>query len=181
MADILVSKYMDHKPLYRIERTLSREGVHLARSTMSSIAVRCGSEVLFRLYQRLIDFVLSFNYIFSDDTRMPVQVNNLTAEQRIDELGSPRMWVYGNVEGPRQVVYDFTLSRRNDGPEKFLSGYRGYLQADAYSGYDVIFENPNVIEVGCMAHSRRKFDEAMDSSPKKASEILGFLSRAIFD
>jgi len=175
IADILVSKYMDHKPLYRIERSFSREGVHVSRSTMSDIAVRCGVDVLFNLYRCLVNFVLSYSYIFSDDTRLPIQVQNVPLDCRNKELGSPRVWVYGNVEGPRQVVYDFTLSRRKEGPENFLSDYRGYLQADAYAGYDVLYNQVDnkVIEVGCMAHARRKFDEAMDSSPIKASEVLG--------
>lgn len=173
IADILVSKYTDHKPLYRIERALGREGVTLARSTMSGIAVRCGAEVLLGLYRCLTDFVLSFDYIFSDDTGMPMQIQHLPKSLR-DELGSPRMWTYGNVEAPRQVVYDFTLNRGKEGPEAFLARYSGFLQADAYAGYDVVFNRPDgaVIELGCNVHARRRFEEAMDSSPRLASEIL---------
>ncbi len=174
MADILVSKYMDHKPLYRIERSLKREGVVLSRRTMSGIALRCGVEVLLPLYTFLKAFVLSFRYLFSDDTRMPIQVHNVAEADR-DELGSPRMWVYGNAVGPRQVFYDFTLNRGNQGPDAILSGYTGYLQADAYSGYDIVFNSTQttIVEVGCWAHTRRKFDEALDSSPRYASEVLG--------
>ena len=173
IADILVSKYTDHKPLYRIERSFGREGVHVPRSTMSAAAVRCGVEVLHGLYGCLADLVLSSDYIFSDDTGMPMQLQHLS-EARREEVGSPRLWVYGNVEGPRQVAYDFTLTRGKEGPEAFVAKYRGFLQADAYAGYDVVFNRPGggVIEVGCNAHARRRFDEAMDSSPRLASEVL---------
>ncbi len=173
IADILVSKYTDHKPLYRIERTFKREAVHLPRSTMSAIAVRCGVEVFFSLYECLIQHVLSRDYIFSDDTRMPMQMQHLSPAER-EEIGSPSLWVYGNAIGPRQVFYDFTLNRTNEGPQRVLANYNGYLQADAYAGYDVVFNNPktNAVEVGCWAHGRRKFNDALDSSPRLGSEVL---------
>ncbi|HIE97460.1 MAG TPA: IS66 family transposase, partial [Fuerstia sp.] len=70
-----------------------------------------------------------------------------------------RFWTYvGDDEHPYSV-YNFTMSRRRDGPQSFLQGFRGYLQADAYGGYDAIFLNSgsDITEVACWAHARRKF------------------------
>jgi hypothetical protein len=75
------------------------------------------------------------------------------------------------------VVYDFTMSRARDGPARFLAGYRGYLQADAYSGYDGIFRGRTVTEVGCLAHARRKFHEALPTDPREASAVLAAIAR----
>ena len=88
------------------------------------------------------------------------------------------MWVYGNAaveRERRQVFYDFTLNRGASGPSGILADYKGHLQADAYSGYDALYDAPGsqIIEIGCLAHARRKFSESMDSSPKLASEVLG--------
>jgi hypothetical protein len=79
-----------------------------------------------------------------------------------------RFWVYvGDARNP-YVVYDYTPRRTRDGPERFLKGFQGYLQADAFTGYDRIFAGPDVIEVACWAHLRRKFFEARTSAPVPA-------------
>jgi transposase len=177
IAQIIVGKYCDHMPLYRQQQSLAREGVELSRSTMSSLILHLALRTLKPLYQCLIDYVLSADYIFSDDTRMPIQVRNLSASE-LEKLGSPRMWVYGNAaveRAQRQVFYDFTLNRSAAGPERVLADYEGYLQADAYCGYDALYDAPDskIIEIGCMGHARRKFTESVSNSPKLASEVLG--------
>jgi len=75
------------------------------------------------------------------------------------------------------AVYDFTLSRERDGPAKFLKGFRGYLQADAYSGYDGIYMGGSVHEVACWIHARRYWVEAVDNDPVRANTALGFIAR----
>src|SRR5436305_134988 len=83
-----------------------------------------------------------------------------------------RFWVYiEDVRNP-YVVYDYTPRRTRDGPERFLKGFRGYLQADAFSGYDRMCAGPDVIEVACWAHVRRKFFESRTSAPVLAHEAL---------
>jgi hypothetical protein len=74
-------------------------------------------------------------------------------------------------------VYDYTPSRSRDGPAKWLSGYGGYLQADAYGGYDGIYHAQGVTEVACWAHARRKFYDAQDSDPKRASQMLALVGK----
>ncbi|UCC32320.1 MAG: IS66 family transposase, partial [Phycisphaerales bacterium] len=85
------------------------------------------------------------------------------------------MWVY--IGDRDDVVFDFTTSRRRDGPESFLKGYRGYLQADAFSGYDRIYAGGDVVEVACWAHARRKFYDAQTAHPSEAKGILKLIGR----
>src|SRR5438477_2801358 len=85
-----------------------------------------------------------------------------------------RLWpYYGDAEHP-VVLYDYTPTRERAGPEKFLTGYRGYLQADAYAGYDAFFKNPErgLTEVGCMAHARRYFQKALESDQARMGPAL---------
>lgn len=70
-------------------------------------------------------------------------------------------------------MYDFTPNRSRDGPERFLGSFSGYLQADAYAGYNRLLARPNVSEVACFAHARRKFYDAKLTAPDLAHEALG--------
>lgn len=104
--------------------------------------------------------------IHTDDTSVPVLDPTLPKTRR------GRFWVYIGVVRNPYVVYDYTPRRTRDGPERFLKGYRGHLQADAFSGYDHICAGPDVIEVACWAHVRRKFYEARTSAPPPAHAAL---------
>jgi len=75
------------------------------------------------------------------------------------------------------AAYDFTTSRERDGPLKFLEGFTGYLQADAYSGYDCIYAGEKVLEVACWVHARRYWHQAQDNDPVRANTALGFIAR----
>ena len=109
--------------------------------------------------------VLKSRVIQTDDTTVPV------LDRRLDRARTARLWVYlGDREHP-YAVYDYTADRSRDGPERFLGDYKGYLQADAYSGYDRIYSR-GVVEVGCFAHARRKFFDARTSDPERAHEAL---------
>jgi transposase len=93
-----------------------------------------------------------------------------------DKPGSTkgRFWAYiGDAEHPYSV-YDFTMSRARDGPATFLKDYRGFLQADAYGGYDGIFlgSDGQIVEVACWAHARRKFHDARSNAPREANQVL---------
>src|ERR1700761_6111102 len=102
----------------------------------------------------------------SDDTPVPV------LDRTLPQTRTVRFWVYvGDVRNP-YVVYDYTPRRTRDGPERFLEGFRGYLQADAFSGYDRMCAGPDVIEVACWAHVRRKFFELRTSAPMPAHAAL---------
>ena len=85
------------------------------------------------------------------------------------------MWVY--IGDRNDVVFEYTNSRKRDGPESFLKGYRGYLHADAFSGYDRIYAGGDVIEVACWAYARRKFYDAQSSHQAEAKRILELIGR----
>jgi transposase len=175
VAYVLVSKFSDHLPLYRLEDILTRHGVYLARSTLCDW-VRNAAWLLQPLADLQKARVLQSSVIWTDDT--PVTV--LGGEEPGSAKG--RFWVYiGDAEHPYSV-YDFTMSRAREGPAAFLAGYRGFLQADAYGGYDGIFLDANgtIVEVACWAHARRKFYDARSSAPREANQVLEWI-RQLYD
>jgi transposase len=174
-AFVVVSKFADHLPLYRLEDILTRHGVYLSRSTLCDW-VRDAALVLEPLAALQRDLVLQSPVIWTDDT--PVTV--LGGEQPGSATG--RFWAYIGDDGHPYTVYDFTMSRSRDGPAAFLSDYRGFLQADAYGGYDGIFlaSDGGIEEVACWAHARRKFYDARSNAPRQANEILEWI-RQLYD
>ncbi len=172
LAQVVVSKFSDHLPLYRFEDISTRHGLYLSRSTLCDW-VRNVADLLRPLYELEKELVRKGPVIWTDDT--PVTV--LGGEKGGSHKG--RFWVYiGPAEFPYDV-YDFTENRKRDGPAEFLANYAGYLQADAFSGYDGIFTGSGgqIIEVACWAHVRRKFYDARSSSPAEASLILEMIRR----
>ena len=87
------------------------------------------------------------------------------------------MWAWRG--GPGAVVFEYTPTKEGDGPVQFLGDYKGYLQVDAYSGYDRLFKDGTVVEVACWAHVRRKFFESLETSPKEAAAVIGAI-RALY-
>jgi transposase len=175
VAFVVVSKFADHLPLYRLEDILTRHGVHLSRSTLCDW-VRDAAILLEPLAALQKALVLQSPVIWTDDT--PVTV--LGGEQPGSSKG--RFWVYIGDDGHPYSVYDFTVSWRRDGPTSFLDGYRGFLQADAYGGYDGIFlgSDGGIEEVACWAHARRKFHEARSNAPREANQVLEWI-RQLYD
>ena len=169
-AHTVLSKFGDHQPLYRQEDIHSRLGMTIRRSTLcgwqAALAVLSLSFVL-----RMKYLVLQSRVIHTDDTSIkmlqPGAGVTLTA----------KFWPYlGDWLHP-YVVYDFTLTREREGPLQFLEGFNGYLQADAYSGYDCIYAGDNVKEVACWIHARRYWHQARDNDPLRANIALGFIAR----
>ena len=174
IAQIVVAKFSDHLPLYRQEDFFTRHGLHIARSTQCDW-VHAAAELLRPLYERQKELVLQSSVLWTDDT--PVTL--LGGGQEGSRPG--RFWAYIGEEQPYSV-YDFTESRARDGPAKFLAGFQGYLHADAYGGYDHIYlgSNNSIREVACWAHARRKFFEAIPSSPRDAHQLLEWI-RQLYD
>lgn len=167
LAHVITEKYADHIPLYRQERRLAREGVELSRSTLCDWMAGA-ARVVEPLYELMKSLVLLCGTIHTDDT----SVNVRDSERKIKATG--RLWIYFGDYLHSYNVFDFTMSRKRDGPAQFLRDYRGCLQADAFSGYDGIYAGGDVIEVGCHAHARRKFVEAQKSDPARASAALAY-------
>jgi hypothetical protein len=170
LAAIAVGKYGDHLPLYRMEEILSRSGLMISGSTqcewMRRIADLCRPEV--NLMQQQI---LASRIIWTDDTTIPV----LDPTRNQTKIG--RMWVYIGDLRRRYAVFDYTPDRKGQRPREFLVSYQGYLQADAYSGYDQLCDFGDVTEVACWAHARRKFHEAKDSARVGAAHALNVIGQ----
>jgi transposase len=165
LAQTITSKYSDHLPRYRLEDIFARHGVELSRATLCGWMASC-ADLLTPLYDLMVKRVLLSIVIHTDDTTVPV------LDPTLPKTRTGRFWDYiGDVRNP-YVVYDYTPRRTRDGPERFLKGYRGYLQADAFSGYDHMCAGRDVIEVACWAHVRRKFFESRTSSPVMAHAAL---------
>ena len=170
IAQIVVSKFGEHQPHYRQEDFFVRHGLHIARSTQCDW-VKAAAELLTPLYERQKELVLQSPVLWTDDTPVTVLTGGEGSRQG-------RFWTYIGEEYPYSV-YDFTESRARDGPARFLAGFQGYLQADAYGGYDHIYlgSNDAIREVACWAHARRKFFDAKLGSPREAHQILEWVGQ----
>jgi transposase len=172
LAQVVVSKFAEHLPHYRFEDISTRYGLYLPRSTLCDWVSKVAN-LLKPLYQLEKELVQMAPVIWTDDTHVTV----LGGEEPGSHKG--RFWVYIGPTAFPYDVYDFTEDRKRDGPSRFLANYMGYLQADAFSGYDGIYTGSGgqILEVACWAHSRRKFFEARSSSPAEASLILQMIRR----
>ena len=171
LAHLIVSKFADHLPLYRQDGIFEREGVTITRATQSSWLMQV-YESANRLEDTFRKAVCESDVVFTDDIPIPLQVKGN------GKLKKARLWAYvRRGTGPPLTAYDFSIDRSKKRPLDYLKDYRGYIHADAYSGYDELFKKAGIIEVGCWAHARRKFDEAVSSRPKEATDILARIAR----
>lgn len=175
LAQVAVSKYGDHLPLHRQEEIFQRQGVELPRQTMCDWMRDC-AELVSPLYELMKQRVLGSKAVQTDDTPVPV----LDPEWPRTRTG--RIWTYVGDDQHPYTVYDYTPTRSRDGPEEFLKTFRGFLQADAYSGYDHFYKEPErgVVEVACWAHARRKFIEAQSSDLMRSMVMLAYI-RLLYD
>lgn len=173
LAHVLTSKYADHLPLNRLEGIFARHGVELTRSTMCDW-VAASAQLLASVVEVMKQEVLASRKIHTDDTPVPV----LDKAREVTRTG--RLWVYLGDADHEAVVFEYTPDRSRDGPQRFLDGYRGYLQADAYAGYDGIYAGQEVVEVACWAHARRKFFDALKSDARRSQIALAFI-RHLYD
>jgi len=165
LAHLITSKYSDHLPLYRQQQIYRRHGLEIPRSTMCGW-VRYTAFLLSPIVQAMKSNVRASRKIHTDDT--PITV----LDPAVQPTGSRKgyMWVY--VGDHDDVVFDFTNSRNRDGPESFLKGYEGYLQADALSAYNGLYVSKRILEVACWAHARRKYFDAQSTGGTAAAHVL---------
>lgn len=151
LAHVIVSKYVDHLPLHRLVGIFAREGIDLSRTTLCDWVADVAT-ALAPIGEQLRREVVAASYLQTDDTSVTVLG---------DQGGSfkGRLWTYLDPLG-QQVVFDATATHERDGPAAWLADFRGKLQADAYAGYDGLYQSGHVVEIGCMAHARRRFVEA---------------------
>jgi transposase len=169
LSQVLVAKYKDHLPLYRQSCIFARHGAEIAESTLCDW-VKNAAEILQPVVAAMKASVLSSHVVQSDDT-------SITVLDPSHQNGSRRSYLWVYVGDRDEVVFDFTIGRGREGPRAFLGDYRGLLQVDAYAGYDVVFQSGQVTEVGCMAHARRRFFDALDDEKEQAGHALAVLRR----
>jgi hypothetical protein len=169
LAFVWLSKYGDHLPLYRLETITQRYGISFSRSTTCGWMMELG-EVLHPLWQLMVDEVLLSRVIHTDDTTVPLQ------DPDTGQRSTARFWNYIGDEQHALTVFEFTRTHERVGPATFLANYRGYLQADAYNGYDGLYlgSGGRIIEVGCWQHARKRYKEAL-ASDIRASCGLAFI------
>jgi transposase len=159
----VVSKYCDHMPLYRQAVMLEREaGLEIGRATLDGWVMRVG-ELLQPVVAAMRRDLLSAHYLQADETTVPVQLH--------DKRGGNHqayLWQYGKPGG--ETVFDFCLGRGREGPRKFLDTWEGILQTDGYQVYDDV-GGPKLVHVGCWAHARRKFVDAVKVNQQDGEAI----------
>ena len=198
LAQVITSKYGDHLPLYRQEQIFQRSGQSIPRSTTCGWMASCAALVR-PLVEYMKALVLLSKVIGTDDTPVPV------LDPKHGRTRTGRLWAYLGDHDHPYSVFDYTPTRCRDGPANFFGNYAGYIQADAYGGYDHLFKcgvdgarvpvdgtgiapafaptggaARRPTEVGCWAHARRKFVEAQDSDPLRAHAAAAMI-RLLYD
>ena len=171
LAHVIVDRFLNHMPYYRQEQKYDREGLSLSRTVLERSAAACAA--LFRpIYDQLRKEVLASEVLFTDDTSVK--------KGRPDRSGTnlARVWFTGDKVGNH--LYDVTDSRRRDGPIEILGDHRGYLHADAFSGYDRLYLPGGATECACWAHFRRKIEEALAEEPELCRQALDRIA-ALYD
>jgi transposase len=157
MAYVMTQKYVDSQPLYRQEQQFARFGLSLSRQTLANWMIH-GAHWLSLLVERMREHLLKQDILHADETTLQV----LREPGKSAETPS-YLWLYRTGRmGPPMILYDNRPTRNGEHPRNFLSGFRGYLHVDGYAGYHKV---QGVTLVGCWAHARRKYDEALKAIP----------------
>ncbi|MDR1611365.1 MAG: IS66 family transposase [Planctomycetota bacterium] len=166
LAHVAVQKYSDHIPLNRQEAMLRRHGVDIRRSTLSDWMAEA-AHLLLSFNEVVREEVLLSHVIHVDETPVTVQDPKGKAKPHLG-----RVWTYIGDRKHPYIFFDYSPDRKALWPERMLSGWSGFLQADAYRGYDSLLDGKGIVEVACWAHARRKLVEAEKSNRLPALEGL---------
>jgi transposase len=165
LAHVMVSKYCDHLPFYRQSQIYARDGVDLDRATLADWGGAV-SALLAPLLGALEDYVMAAHKLHADDTPIPVLAPGT------GKTKNGRLWAYlrddrpaGSTDPPA-VLFRYSPDRKGERPCEHLQHFRGILQADAYGGFNGLYDRKHepLIEAACWAHARRKFFEIYDST-----------------
>lgn len=162
LAYLLVAKYADALPLYRLEKIFKRYGATISRTTMANWII--GLDGVFNPLIKLLQaHQISGDYLQADETRL--QVLKETGKVATSDKW---MWVMrGGPPGQPAVLFEYDPSRSEAVPSRLLEGFQGVLQADGYSGYNRVCRETPITRIGCWDHARRKFVEASQAMPTK--------------
>lgn len=166
IAHVLTSKYADHLPLHRQEKIYARYGVSLARSTMCNW-VEESTSLLKYIVEAMAEDARNAHCIAIDATGVLVQAK--------EKCRRGHFWVM--IADRDHVLFRFTPRHVQDGPKEFLRGYKGYVLADASNVYERLYQDEDVTEVGCWAHCRRYFYDALSSDKERALAAIGFIGQ----
>jgi transposase len=161
LAHIAVSKYQDALPLYRQETILRRIGVDIPRVTLANWMIQVGI-LIQPLINLLRDRLLEYDIIQMDETTVQVL-------KEPDKQAQSKSYIWLQRGGPPDkpvVLYDYDPGRSAEVPKRLLGDFKGYLQADAYAGYNAVVVANGLTRLGCMAHARRKFTDAIKAQGK---------------
>ena len=165
LAHLMVSKYIDHLPIYRQMQMFSRQKIILEDNTVNNW-FKQGCNLIEPLYQAHERQVLRTNYLSVDET--PIKVLDKTKKGTTHQ---GYFWIYYNT-GSRQVLFKYQTGRAAEWPKETLANYKGYLQTDGYSAYNHFDDVEGITTLNCWAHARRKFIDAQSFDNAKASEVL---------
>ena len=175
LAFIIVSKFLDSLPLYRQQAIFKRYNIELSRANMSNWVLKI-AELLKPYYDRLKDCLTAQSFIQADETPL------LVVQDGRENGAKSYMWLYQSGEHRPQypiVLYDYQATRAGSHAKAFLSEFTGYLQVDGFPGYHVVERDGKIILLGCMAHVRRKFDEALKILPRESRKKPGKVQMAL--
>jgi len=159
MAYIMTQKYGAGLPLYRQEQQFKSLGIELSRQTMANWVLHGANTYLTLIYDRLHEHLLKRDILHADETTLQV-----LHEPGREPTTKSFFWLYRTGrDGPPIILYDYQTTRAGKHPRRFLAGFKGYLHVDGYDGYNGL---SGVTLVGCWAHARRKFDEALKALPQ---------------
>jgi transposase len=164
MAFIMNRKYAEAIPLYRQEQQFKNFGIELSRQNMANWMIRGSGDWLSHLYERMRQRLVQSEVLHADETTLQVLHEDGRAA-----TSKSYMWLFatGRLDVPI-YLYEYQTTRASKHPQKFLRNFKGYVHSDGYAGYNDI---PNVKTVGCWAHARRKFDEALKAMPEGADTL----------
>jgi transposase len=168
LAYCVTAKFADHTPVHRLAGQLGRSGVRLAESTLGDWLAQA-ADLLGPRVQLLHQRLLLSRVIHGDDTSVKLRVPGAGRTRKA------HLWVaIGDADDP-YVVFGFTADYTAAGPQRFLEGYRGYLQADALAQYEGLYAEGGVQHVCCRAHARRKFVAAVEAGDERGHAALNWL------
>ena len=164
IAHVMNEKFVKGMPLYRQEQEWKRMDIEISRQTMSNWMIQASNKWLKPLYDRMREHLLQQEILHADETTLQV-----LKEPGRNADSTSYMWLYRTgKDGPPIVLYDYQTTRAGKHPARFLKGFKGYLQADGYDGYNLVSE---VTIIGCWVHARRNFIDALKVLPPKKDSI----------
>jgi transposase len=165
LAMLIISKFIDHLPIYRQLAIFKRAGIILHYNTVLDWTNN-GLDILEPIYDQLRRKIIACHYLQADETGMKV----LDSEKN-GSTHQGYLWAYRDVNN-NLVLFEYQRGRNKEGPAKMLKDFKGYLQTDGYAAYDQFYHRGGITMLHCVAHARRYFKEAEDNDKDRSSYAL---------